>query len=221
MKRATVVAQDPRHRRAPTNDLADAVGRQRPVAAEPDVGQAVSAVLVADPHVPVDRLARLRGVENRPRLRPLARDAYGLLVEVDRVEGHARHLGAAASRVDHDPEDGAVASLAECRPLADLEQRGNLIVRDHLGHRLGHLRVLHPAERVARDLLLLKQPLEEHAERREPDGCRRGREARPLILDERLQVSAPDLVGLAREPLCRGEPVELEDRADVDLDRRR
>lgn len=58
------------------------------------------------------------------------------------------------------------------------------------------------------------------ASARVADGCRRGREARPLIFDERLQMSAPDLVGLARETLRIGEPVELEDGADVDLDRR-
>jgi hypothetical protein len=82
-------------------------------------------------------------------------------LEVDVLDRESGNLAESAAGVDEQPEDRVVASSDQAVALARVEQRSQLLDFQDRHGLLGHDRRLRSDHRVAFDLLLPHEPLEQ------------------------------------------------------------
>ncbi len=170
--------------------------------------------------IAVQALAGLVAEVTGPWSTALAQDDRDVLVEVDVLDPEPGQLATTHPGVEEEPNDRVIAALLEAGPGARVQDLPQILLTEDRWGRLGDMRRVHRGHRVALDLALFRQPLEELLERTEPLR-NRGRLPRGVLEPEQegLNVLAPEIGNSTRSAIPFQECVELGDRLRIRHDR--
>lgn len=130
-------------------------------------------------------------------------------------------FGPPQAGVDQQHDQGSVAPLGEALALAGLQQRAEVIERDHRRWSVGNRRLVHLRHRRVGDFVLLDGPAEEGLQALVAVARRAWGVHLQQVGDEGLDVLAADVANGERHALLVEEVTQPVDGVEVDRDGRR
>ena len=207
---------------APAHNLSDARVRELALLADPQPGPCRVSSPVAEPQVTIKCLDRLGTDVHEAFAAPLAHHADQPAIEVNVIRlgvvgrpSHACHLAEASTARQEHADQGRVAPLIESLSFAGAQDARKLSVVEHRGSELGLLRLAHSRHRRLANLTLRDEPIEKRAKAREAIGSAARRQAAQLVLDEGLDMLAPNVGNVIRHATLGKEATELVKRIEV------